>query len=192
MEITNLNQMLRSLNDEIFFKGQAAGKHEDVLLYLDKRFSMLDRIFENTNYSEASLYLRRADGEFNQNDIIKKELEWTDGVYRLNFGDLESYGPVRTLRFDPTEAKGIELQFIQITLVTEDGRDIVFDVNRLLHSGMRVGDHLVYIGRDPQVIVELEEPMTLKKVVVEMDIQYEASEEAVDYIRGIYNTADLS
>ena len=188
MEITNLNQMLRSVNEEIFFKGQAAGDHHEVLLYLDKRFSMLDRVFENTNYSEASLYLRRADGEFNQNDIIKKQLEWTDGHYCLNFNDLGCYGELRTLRFDPTEAKGIELDFIQITLITEDGRDIVFDVNRLLYSGMRVGDHLVYIGRDPQVIVELEEPMVLKKVIVEMEIKFEVSEEAVGKIQGVYNS----
>ena len=157
-------------------------------MYLDKRFSMLDRVFENTNYSEASLYLRRADGEFNQNDIIKKQLEWTDGHYCLNFNDLGCYGELRTLRFDPTEAKGIELDFIQITLITEDGRDIVFDVNRLLYSGMRVGDHLVYIGRDPQVIVELEEPMVLKKVIVEMEIKFEVSEEAVGKIQGVYNS----
>ena len=64
----------------------------------------------------------------------------------------------------------------------------MFDVNRLLYSGMRVGDHLVYIGRDPQVIVELEEPMVLKKVIVEMEIKFEVSEEAVGKIQGVYNS----
>ena len=187
MEITNLNQMLRSLNEEIFFKGQAAGKQEDVLLYLDKRFSMLDRFFENTNYSEASLYLRRKDGEFNQNDIIKKQMEWTDGSYRLNFENLESYGPLRGLRFDPTEAKGVELTFIRITVLTEDGRNLVFDLNHLQYNGIRVEDHLAYLGRDPQVMVDLEEPLLLKKVLVEMEIEYEVREETIEKIQGAYH-----
>ena len=188
MEITNLNQMLRSVNEEIFFKGQAAGKHEDVLLYLDKRFSMLDRISQNTNYSEASLYLRRVDGEFNQNDIRKKTLEWDDGRYRLNFEELESYGPLRSLRFDPTEAKGIELKSIELTVITEDDRNLVFDLDHLSYNGMRVENHLVFFGRDPQIMIDLEEPVLLKKVTVEMEIEYEVSEEAIEKIQGVYHS----
>lgn len=188
MEITNLNQMLRSVNEEIFFKGQAAGKHEDVLLYLDKRFSMLDRISQNTNYSEASLYLRRVDGEFNQNDIRKKTLEWDDGRYRLNFEELESYGPLRSLRFDPTEAKGIELKSIELTVITEDDRNLVFDLDHLSYNGMRVENHLVFFGRDPQIMIDLEEPVLLKKVTAEMEIEYEVSEEAIEKIQGVYHS----
>ena len=187
MEITNLTQMLRSLNEEIFFPGQAAGDEQQVILRLDKRFSMLRRKNENTNRSTAVLYFRKADGVFNQADTCMKELPWDDGAYCIPAENPMQYGTVSELRFDPTDAKGVELKDIKITTVDIEDRRVVFDLDHMTSNGMRVDNRLIFLGHDPQVMIKFNEPTQLKEVTVDMDIIYEVSEASVMAITEHYN-----
>ena len=47
---------------------------------------------------------------------------------------------------------------------------------------------MAFFGRDPQIMIDLEEPVLLKKVTVEMEIEYEVSEEAIEKIQGVYHS----
>lgn len=187
MEITNLNDMLRSLNEEIFFPGQAAGSHQEVMLNLDRRFAMLRRREANTNESAVTLYVERAGQTLNEQDkIIQKNL-WQDDVYTYEFTEMEAFGPVTRLRFDPTDAMGVEIK--AFTLVTEsaDGIEHRYDMDEMTHNGLRAGGRIAFIGSDPQFLIDLQETAVLKKVTVTMDIEYSVSPATAELIRQNYN-----
>ncbi|MEG1945688.1 MAG: rhamnan synthesis F family protein [Lachnospiraceae bacterium] len=203
IEITNLNYMLRGINDEIFLAGPGAGRYEEVVQNLRKTFLEWRMCRSSLGYTEgayvrAKLYLQ-IDGTYSEEKSIAYEPEEYDlnhvrnrdnairNVEEITVGkvsvekketnrnsyvytELQTYGPISELRWDPGEKAGITIEDIVIKVILLDEQVLIFDKKNIQSNGMQMDDALIFLGPDPQLYVHLSQTGIVKKVQIEVEM----------------------
>lgn len=189
MEVTSLHYMLRELNNVIFYKGNGAGSHNKVVLDLAENLdelkglrSLIDITGEPVN-NEGKLYLAPAGSGYSEENSISHINEERSEEYTYIFEDLEEYGQLDGLRFDPSRAAGIVIKEMQVELTGADGSVVsygLFDEQvDFVGSGFRLHDKVLFIADDPKIQLSLAGLKCLSKVSVRMNVDYHVAQEDV-------------
>lgn len=189
MEVTNLHYMLRELNNVIFYKGNGAGSHNKVVLDLGYNLdelkgyrSLIDITGEPVN-NEGKLYVAPSGRGYSEDASVSVVNEERTEKFTYVFEDLEEFGALDALRFDPSRAPGIVLKDMQVELQGTDGRIVsygLFDPQvNYAGSGFRLHDKVLFMADDPQIYLSLEGIQNLSKVSIKTDVDYHVKQEDV-------------
>ncbi len=189
MEVTNLHYMLRELNNVIFYKGNGAGSHNKVVLDLGYNLdelkgyrSLIDITGEPVN-NEGKLYVAPSGRGYSEDASVSVVNEERAEKFTYVFEDLEEFGALDALRFDPSRVPGIVLKDMQVELQGTDGRIVsygLFDPQvNYAGSGFRLHDKVLFMADDPQIYLSLEGIQNLSKVSIKTDVDYHVKQEDV-------------
>ncbi len=174
MEITNLNHMLRQLNNVIFFRGSDAGGYIEVLRNLNKAYSEAIETRMRSFYtgSEAKLYIDNGHLGFSEDTakVVKPECTYDDDGKKLvscswtfEFADKDW---VKVLRFDPCDNDNIAVNNLSVEVEDIAGRVYTFNAkDASLTNGVILDDgSIVFLLTDPQVWFTLKNKLRVKEV----------------------------
>lgn len=172
MEITNLNYMLRGLNNSIFHTGPGAGKYEEVSRNLQKTFVEWRMCRSSLGYTEGSiieakLYLHTGDG-YSEENMLMVENESDENVFC--YENLEKYGNVSELRWDPGEKSGIIVKSVDVEIEFIDERVQKLSMDSAITNGLFMDGEIVFLGPDPQMYFKLKTPEKIRKITIEAEV----------------------
>lgn len=188
IEVTNLHYMLRQLNKVVFYEGSGAGNGEDVIRKAKTAFeewryySGLVGLSPEDTAVSAKLYLKEQNKDFVEEDTCMAESDIRTKA-EFTYKDLEEFGQVKELRWDPGERSGIIVKDLTVTILTEDGKEIVKTAEQVESSAVVLDNELVFITLDPCVFITLDEPALLRSVVITANIVSRIPQDYVNRIR---------
>ena len=171
MEITNLYHMLRSQNDIIFNVGPGADKSEKVnkeLRIALKEWRNAETTFIRKDRLErARIYFKGVNENYSELNSLREDnaLEGTEDGIEIRYNDLERYGVVEEIRFDPGEVSAT-IEDIAVFVYDLDGKREEYNIGDVHGDWIDFEDHKTFIYPDPQIFLALREPKKLKKIVV--------------------------
>lgn len=130
----------------------------------------------------AKLYLKEQNKDFVEEDICMAESDIRTKA-EFTYKDLEEFGQVKELRWDPGERSGIIVKDLTVTILTEDGKEIVKTAEQVESSAVVLDNELVFITLDPCVFITLDDPALLRSVVITANIVSRIPQDYVNRIR---------
>lgn len=121
-----------------------------------------------------TLYLDCGSG-FSESEKRMIPADLSSSEIDLLFNNLVSYGPIRALRFDPTENQNIAVQNLSITIHFNNGSQKTFTCNEISSTGINHVDGVFFLFPDPQITIELTGTETIESVGVIADVTHELS-----------------
>ena len=184
MEITNLNYMLRGLNEEIFNAGPGAGKYEEVVRNTEKTFVEWRMCRSALGYTEGSiinakLYPKK-NTEYSEKNSLVVANESDENLYE--YSGLEKYGNINEVRWDPGEKAGIIIRDLKMTVIFQNEREVQLSMKDAMHNGIMLENELVFLGPDPQLYFNWKETLPVKKILIEADIVDHITAERAEHI----------
>lgn len=168
IEITNLNYMLRTMNNVVFHEGPGAGKFEDVINGLHSEFgygncgNALEAGLKN-----SSLYLNN-DGVYNEKykvDASNKSKDNDKFEYEFDIKKMDN--AIREIRWDPGENANVTINDVVVTVTCENDIEKKYSIEDVTTNGIDLGNHIVFVIPDPQVIISLGGKYHVSKVTIE-------------------------
>lgn len=213
IEITNLNYMLRGINDEIFMVGPGAGKYEAVVQNLRRSFLEWRMCRSSLGYTEgayvrARLYLK-IDGAYSEENSLVYEpaqidlnhVRSRDGEEQTvssgnkntySYMELQEYGAVSGFRWDPGEKAGIIVEDITVSVRLLNDKVVTFYKKNVDSNGMKMDGDLVFVGPDPQIYFNLPQAEVIKEVKIEVEmLDYITQNKAQTIMKKVQKTAIL-
>lgn len=189
MEVTSLHYMLRELNNVIFYKGNGAGSHNKVVLDLDFNLDelqiyrgMIDISGEPVS-NEGKLYVSPVDSGYSEDNSVTVINEERAEEFTYVFEDLEEFGEINELRFDPSRQAGIVLKDMTVELTGTDGTVVTYGLfdekANFIGSGFRLQDKVLFISDDPKIYLSLGGLTKLSKVSITTKVDYHVHQEDV-------------
>lgn len=177
IEVDNLYFMLRELNKRIF-KHVGLSNHKNILKLLE----MMDvrGSDAHTGKREVQLYVLQQ-GEYKEKDttnlIVKKD------VSEYEFEKLSKYEPTTQIRLDPSINGGITVTGFTAKVYTDQGKKYVFDMNNIATNGLLMKNRILFLGEDPQIVMNFAEAVALEKIEICIEIEDRILAEDVAYIQ---------
>lgn len=189
MEVTSLHYMLRELNNVIFYKGNGAGSHNKVVLDLDFNLDelqiyrgMIDISGEPVS-NEGKLYVSPVDSGYSEDNSVTVINEERAEEFTYVFEELEEFGEINELRFDPSRQAGIVLKDMTVELTGTDGTVVTYGLfdekANFIGSGFRLQDKVLFISDDPKIYLSLGGLTKLSKVSITTKVDYHVHQEDV-------------
>ena len=167
IEITNLNYMIRTMNNVVFHEGPGAGKFEDVINGLHREFGYGGNAKSlKAKLMDSSLYIN-TDGVFEEGNryLVANKAE-SDDAFEYEFVIDKDCKAVSELRWDPGENANITIYDLQLNVEFENGAKKKYTLNDITSNGINLNDHIVFIIPDPQIILSLGTRQKIKKVKI--------------------------
>lgn len=190
IEVTNLNYMVRGLNNAVFHMGPGAGNFEDVQIMTKQAFGEWRMCRSALGYTKGNvirskMYLKTEEGYSEENSFIAENS--VDEVSHLDdreflFTDLEKMGVVDALRWDPGEAGGIVIRQVLIKVLFQNGHIEEYTLKDAVSNGVMVDDELVFIAPDPQLNFNLRTAGIIQKITVQCDFMNSVSTQCAQKI----------
>lgn len=158
IEVDNQYFMLRELNKSLF-KVVMPNTHLETLINLEKLQSK--EVWGEAKL--AQLFVKGEDG-YSEERSIKIRNKFEDDYFE--YKNLQKYGMVDELRWDPTERGGIELGIMNIEVHAANGEVYYYGIDDMKSNGIRVDNSLVYISGDPQIIIKLKSKVQINKIII--------------------------
>ncbi|MGL4606644.1 MAG: methyltransferase domain-containing protein [Eubacteriaceae bacterium] len=128
----------------------------------------------------SALYLGDGDGF---TERIKFSAEQSDDPnWKLSFTELEAAGNVLAVRFDPVDNGNIMIENFKMKVVTSDNKSSIYTGKDIRTNGFFVGNQIVFIKDDPQIILPLKSNVVLKEIRISCGVEFSISEEVYDII----------
>lgn len=86
------------------------------------------------------------------------------------------------IRFDPLQYGCFSLEQLAIRVVTLDGDEVDFTLENVTTNGHIVDDTIVFLKRDPQIILDFEEPLDVKEICIGCIIDERIEDEQIDAV----------
>lgn len=163
IEITNLNYMLRSLNEVIFHDGPGTGKFPEVLNGLQNEFDQNGK----GRLRDTSIYIGKPKNFYEEYRYLLKNKVNTGTKFRYEINLKEGDQCCKKLRWDPGEAANVTINHLKITVTTLDDRNLIYQLKDMKTNGIDLGDHVVFITGDPQIELSLGNVSKIKRIVIE-------------------------
>ena len=175
MEITNLNHMLRELNNIIFFTGNDAGGYIEVLKNLMNAYDYANRgrMTAFDRMSLGKLYIDNGKQGFSEETALESELvcdSEDENLYTWTF-EYKNNDWLKVLRFDPCDNGNISVKNLQFTVEDIGGRIFSYDLQSVNSNGIKLDDGLVFLVEDPQIIVVLKHKIRVKSVKISASVR---------------------
>lgn len=173
MEITNLNYMIRELNKSIFLEGSGGGTHAEVISKLNRAFSewRLDYCpvrIESGQIIETRLYLQQ-NGEYSeQNSQTAKNGR---GNREYVFDQLEAYGSVSEVRWDPSEMPRIMVTDFRMEVCLQNGELLEMSLKNAWNNGIKIQGGAAFWDEDSQIYFRLPYAAVLKSIKIEAGLE---------------------
>lgn len=190
IEVTNLNYMVRGLNNAVFHMGPGAGNYEDVLITTKRAFGEWRMCRSALGYLEgnivrARMYFKNESGFSEENSFLAENS--VDEVSHLDnheflYTDLDKLGVIEELRWDPGEVGGIVVRDIHIKVLFQNNHIEEYTLSDAVSNGVMVDDALVFIAPDPQLYFRLRTTGIIKKIVVQCDFMNSVSTQCAQKI----------
>lgn len=190
IEVTNLNYMVRGLNNAVFHMGPGAGNYEDVLITTKRAFGEWRMCRSALGYLEgnivrARMYFKNESGFSEENSFLAENT--VDEVSHLDnheflYTDLDKLGVIEELRWDPGEVGGIVVRDIHIKVLFQNNHIEEYTLSDAVSNGVMVDDGLVFIAPDPQLYFRLRTTGIIKKIVVQCDFMNSVSTQCAQKI----------
>ncbi len=169
IEITNLNYMLKDINNIIFFKGLDAGSYYETLYNLSRSYDYANAAKRGegfSEYAEAKLYIGNSTEGFSENTAVTglPEEDKSKLVYTFGFDKPVN---VSDVRFDPCEYGQVIVRQFKMIVENADGSVHTYDVNATTHNGILLDDEIIFLLDDPQIMIHQEE-MLVRKITCEV------------------------
>ena len=190
IEVTNLNYMVRGLNNAVFHMGPGAGNYEDVLITTKRAFGEWRMCRSALGYLEgnivrARMYFKNESGFSEENSFLAENS--VDEVSHLDnheflYTDLDKLGVIEELRWDPGEVGGIVVRDIHIKVLFQNNHIEEYTLKDAVSNGVMVDDELVFIAPDPQMYFRLRTTGIIKKIIVQCDFMNSVSTQCAQKI----------
>lgn len=190
IEVTNLNYMVRGLNNAVFHMGPGAGNYEDVLITTKRAFGEWRMCRSALGYLEgnivrARMYFKNESGFSEENSFLAENS--VDEVSHLDnheflYTDLDNLGVIEELRWDPGEVGGIVVKDIHIKVLFQNNHIEEYTLKDAVSNGVMVDDELVFIAPDPQMYFRLRTTGIIKKIIVQCDFMNSVSTQCAQKI----------
>lgn len=190
IEVTNLNYMVRGLNNAVFHMGPGAGNYEDVLITTKRAFGEWRMCRSALGYLEgnivrARMYFKNESGFSEENSFLAENS--VDEVSHLDnheflYTDLDKLGVIEKLRWDPGEVGGIVVRDIHIKVLFQNNHIEEYTLKDAVSNGVMVDDELVFIAPDPQMYFRLRTTGIIKKIIVQCDFMNSVSTQCAQKI----------
>ena len=190
IEVTNLNYMVRGLNNAVFHMGPGAGNYEDVLITTKRAFGEWRMCRSALGYLEgnivrARMYFKNESGFSEENSFLAENS--VDEVSHLDnheflYTDLDKLGVIEELRWDPGEVGGIVVRDIHIKVLFQNNHIEEYTLKDAVSNGVMVDDELVFIAPDPQMYFRLRTTGIIKKIIVQCDLMNSVSTQCAQKI----------
>jgi Glycosyltransferases, probably involved in cell wall biogenesis len=117
---------------------------------------------------------------FSESGIITAKKSEAD-PYFYEFPEINKYGPISGLRFDPSDFGMILIHDLTIIIETPRGTK-QYDIKSVRSNGVLLGSDLVFVMPDPQMIVRFPEKIPVKSVLIQYEIDYTVPNEILDQL----------
>lgn len=171
IEITNMYHMLRTLNQELFFKAKIAGSYQEMLYKLDGKIN--DGSLDFGRDINGKLYLYGNQKEDERLGVLQDSAKEDEGILHWEFTDMMWLTGIRKLVFEFQDKGCIVFHSIRIEIEKNDGQIESYSVEGVSHNGIKIGSSLVFFTEHPQVTCSTNEDCGIKKVMVDISVEYE-------------------
>lgn len=186
MEVTNLNYMIRELNEVIFYRGNGAGSHNQVVLDLGSNLDEL-KVYRgicdlqgNPVNNVGKLYVRKKGLDYNEEYTRISINEERSREFVYIFSDMELFEEISELRFDPSDETGICIDRMCVKITASDGSAVEYDVldecEGISGNGIQIAGKMLFIREDPQIYLPLKGFERISKVEIETVMSYSIGE----------------
>lgn len=108
-----------------------------------------------------------------------------EGKFHVSFEELQDFGIIKRLRFDPSEEDFITLSDIEIELEYEDHKKKQLDIRSVESNGLRLGNRLFFLEADPQIIWSNPKEERIIRATLKGHILYDLDQETKHSIQTI-------
>lgn len=151
---------------------------------IEQRFSRQDRskkgLLELDLDKDAQLFLDIGDG-FSEECKVYSETNLYE-EQTLNYTNLDRFGAINALRFDPTELAMITVDQLKIEISNGIGELETYYLDNVHTNGFRKDECLLFFKPDPQIILFFPEKKIITEVKITCSIYSEISDERIDEI----------
>ena len=200
IEITNLNYMVRGLNQAVFHMGPGAGNYEDVVKTTEQAFGewrmCRSALGYTTGNTMSSRMYFRVGGEYSEKNSFLAQ-NTVDEVKHLDnhefvYADLEKLGVVDEIRWDPGETGGVVVRDMKMKILYQGGNVEEYHLNDVVCNGVEHEGKMLFIAPDPQLYFKLKCPGIVSKIVVECDFSNSISAHDAQVIYSMMNKQKAS
>lgn len=200
IEITNLNYMVRGLNQAVFHMGPGAGNYEDVVKTTEQAFGewrmCRSALGYTTGNTMSSRMYFRVGGEYSEENSFLAQ-NTVDEVKHLDnhefvYADLEKLGVVDEIRWDPGETGGVVIRDMKMKILYQGGNVEEYHLNDAGCNGIEHEGKMLFIAPDPQLYFKLKCPGIVSKIVVECDFSNSISAQDAQVIYSMMNKQKAS
>ena len=200
IEITNLNYMVRGLNQAVFHMGPGAGNYEDVVKTTEQAFGewrmCRSALGYTTGNTMSSRMYFRVGGEYSEKNSFLAQ-NTVDEVKHLDnhefvYADLEKLGVVDEIRWDPGETGGVVVRDMKMKILYQGGNVEEYHLNDAVCNGVEHEGKMLFIAPDPQLYFKLKCPGIVSKIVVECDFSNSISAHDAQVIYSMMNKQKAS
>lgn len=200
IEVTNLNYMVRGLNQAIFHMGPGAGNYEDAVKTTEQAFGEWRMCrsalgYTTGNVMSSRMYFR-VEGEYSEkNSFLAQNM--VDEVRHLDehkfvYMDLEKLGVVDELRWDPGEIGGVVIRNMDMKVLYQGGNVEEYHLGDAVSNGTVFDGKMFFIASDPQMYFKLKKSGIISKIVVECDFSNSISTQDAQKIYCLMNQANTT
>lgn len=169
--------------------------------YLVKRFSeapivftkgTLNFIFNNVLKDENNCLLTDAGDQtelfYDDGTGFNQESRWNRKVSKnKEFPFVYTTGNqvakhIRAIRFDPLQYGSCSIEDPTIRVILENKSFVEYTMQNIKTNGYIMGDKIVFLKNDPQVLLEFEAPINIKEIQIACRINEHASDKEIDAV----------
>ncbi|MCQ2441330.1 MAG: glycosyltransferase family 2 protein [Clostridia bacterium] len=139
-------------------------------LYLVRRVSDFDdyvySVSGETNFGPLGRIEGFVDnGKGFQNNTVKFSTEYYNDCWHVKANGLSKFGELRRIRLDPDDFGMICLTDFRVKVTLKDGTETKVSPNFLRSNYVKIGNKYIFIGYDPQIILDLKKPSECSDIV---------------------------
>ena len=189
MEVTNLNYMLRTLNEVIFYHEVGAGGYSWVMSNLRKcllelrAYRGICDIQGKPINNVGKLYIQKKGAEYTERNTELSINEGRKEKYTYIFSGLDAYGAISGLRFDPSDESGVAVEELKVKIKSTNGHTAEYDLldaqGTVAGNGIYIDGKILFPGDDPQIYLPLEGLEEISDVEIDMKLKYEIALEEI-------------
>ena len=173
MEITNLNYMIRSLNNTMFYEGIGAGNFEKVhngLVDMCETHMSIGGKISGKQVEQIKIYLDAGRG-FNESDsLLQCVKNRTCDKLKLEFENLSDFSIIYSIRIYPGELAGVTIKDIKVTIQYIDGKESIIKKRDMISNGIELNGKIVFLLGDPNMEFKLNRKNAIDKLIIEGEI----------------------
>ncbi len=130
---------------------------------------------DNAKIREAMVLIDDGSG-FGTHKPLKLEFVCENGVWTVSCTNIAKYKGVRAIRLDPVASGTVTLTDFKVKVCDAEGNEVKCKIHKYRTNGVFLKNKIVFMGDDPQVRVDLEQPSDLTGAKLQFEILYDVPE----------------